>query len=224
MSQNEKPSANAFPWKEILGLLGMVLVAYIGYITSLSQIKIPIHATQTAEAKLAFTAIPPSTSILSTPASTLLPIITITVTNTFIPVAPTSVDQFNISVPANVYWYNTHIIVRKGQQLEFTATGKWDSGIHPSGPDGDSSHDCDNRYIICGKLGALVGAIGTPYSDKNDLKAAAFLIGSSSTQTAASDGILFLAMNENLGSCKEGVEGSCYDDNLYSLEVVVTVK
>ena len=51
MSQNEKPTTNAFPWKEVLGFLGIVLAAYIGYLGTIGTTLGPIHATQTAEAK-----------------------------------------------------------------------------------------------------------------------------------------------------------------------------
>ena len=51
MSQNKKPTTNAFPWKEILGFFGVVIAAYIGYLGIRSQTEIPIHATQTAESK-----------------------------------------------------------------------------------------------------------------------------------------------------------------------------
>ena len=52
MGHNETPARNAFPWKEFLGFLGVVLAAYIGYLGVHSQIVIPIQATQTAEARL----------------------------------------------------------------------------------------------------------------------------------------------------------------------------
>jgi hypothetical protein len=51
MGKNEK-STSEFPWKELLSFLGVVLVAYLGYLGIRSQIQIPIQATQTAEAKL----------------------------------------------------------------------------------------------------------------------------------------------------------------------------
>ncbi len=65
MGQNERATSNAFPWKEILGFLGVALAAYIGYLGLRSQIEIPIQATQTAEAKLTSVAQIPVTSLQS---------------------------------------------------------------------------------------------------------------------------------------------------------------
>lgn len=53
MGQSDKtPPTGAFPWKEILGFLGVVLAAYLGYLGIRSQNEIPIRATQTAQAEL----------------------------------------------------------------------------------------------------------------------------------------------------------------------------
>ena len=53
MSQSDKTSSTGgFPWKEFLVLLGVLITAYFGYLGIRSQIEIPIHATQTAEARL----------------------------------------------------------------------------------------------------------------------------------------------------------------------------
>ena len=51
MSQNDKPSAKSFPWKEVLTFLGVAITAYLGYLGVRSTIEIPIQATQTAEAR-----------------------------------------------------------------------------------------------------------------------------------------------------------------------------
>lgn len=75
MRQSEKPqSTSTIPWKELLSFLGLVLVAYIGYLGVRSQAEIPIQATQTAEAKLTLAA---QTNIASTSValSTMTPII-----------------------------------------------------------------------------------------------------------------------------------------------------
>ena len=50
--QSERPPTKAFPWKEVLGSLVAVLVAYMGFLGIRAQIQIPIQYTQTAEAKL----------------------------------------------------------------------------------------------------------------------------------------------------------------------------
>lgn len=65
MGQSEKtPPAGAFPWKEILGFLGVVLAAYLGYLGIRSQNEIPIRATQTAQAELTALANMPNTASL----------------------------------------------------------------------------------------------------------------------------------------------------------------
>jgi len=71
MGQNDKSTSNTFPWKEILGVLGVVLAAYIGYLGIRSQIEIPIQATQTAQANNAsdivkLPTIAPSTTLIPT--------------------------------------------------------------------------------------------------------------------------------------------------------------
>jgi hypothetical protein len=71
MSQSDKTSpAGSFPWKEILVFLGVLITAYFGYLGIRSQIEIPIHATQTAEARL--TEIASMSSM--TPSPTLSPL------------------------------------------------------------------------------------------------------------------------------------------------------
>jgi hypothetical protein len=55
-----KKTESDFPWKEVLAFLGVIIAAYIGYIGIRAQIEIPIHATQTAEAK-------PTSVLLDTP-------------------------------------------------------------------------------------------------------------------------------------------------------------
>jgi hypothetical protein len=68
MSQSDKASSTGgFPWKELLVLLGVLITAYFGYLGIRSQIEIPIHATQTAEANLTALANIPS----ATPPPTL---------------------------------------------------------------------------------------------------------------------------------------------------------
>ena len=69
MGQSEKSSSSAFPWKEFLGFLGVLLAAYIGYLGVRSQIEIPIHVTQTAESKL--TALANTPSVTPSPAMSL---------------------------------------------------------------------------------------------------------------------------------------------------------
>jgi len=95
MGQSDKSSStSAFPWKEILAFLGVLLAAYIGYLSVISQIKIPIQATQTAEARLTEVsgifnmtqyAIAPSVTLSSSPTNTETPTPTFTPTITSSP-------------------------------------------------------------------------------------------------------------------------------------------
>jgi hypothetical protein len=57
MDKNEKdnrPDGRSFPWGILLGFLGTVLVAYLGYLGTRSQFELPIQATQTAAANSPF--------------------------------------------------------------------------------------------------------------------------------------------------------------------------
>ncbi|MBI5291439.1 MAG: hypothetical protein HY872_06140 [Chloroflexi bacterium] len=152
---------------------------------------------------------PTETPVPPIPTSTFMPSPIPTGTPTETPTA--------VSVPANVYWYNTRIAVKQGQQLEFTASGTWFSGIEPwTGPEGNSQEQCGAYPVPCGNLGALVGKVGdngTP-----------FKIGSFSIQATPADGILFLAMNDNTSPCSSDAQGSCYWDNIGSLQVTITVR
>ena len=66
MGHSEKPSStHSMPWKELLSFIGVVLVAYLGYLGIRSQTEIPIQATQTAEAKLTLAAQVPNSLIIT---------------------------------------------------------------------------------------------------------------------------------------------------------------
>ena len=126
-----------------------------------------------------------------------------------------------VNVPANQYWYDTGIQVKKGDWLKFAASGKWWNGISATGPDGDRGWLFGLGRPVCagcpttdGYLGELIGKVsdGPP-----------FRIGSSTCHYINQDGNLMLTMNENTGPCKDGRSGSCYDDNEGTLEVEVGV-
>lgn len=133
-----------------------------------------------------------------------------------------AIEEHSFSVPANEYWYDTDLQVRRGDQLDFVAKGRWWNGISQTGPEGDSGliwnigrPGCGQCPVVDGNLGELVAKInGTP----------AFRIGLSTTVHVSSDGKLMLAMNENTGPCKAGQQGSCYEDNQGALEVKVIRK
>lgn len=131
------------------------------------------------------------------------------------------VNESSVRVPANQYWYDTHLQVLKGDWLAFAAGGSWWNGLSMTGPEGDggflgwSRPECGECPIAEGNLGHLIGKVdaGPPFS-----------IGRSSVRLLNTSGSLFLAMNENKGRCKDNREGSCYDDNNGALEVKVTTR
>lgn len=125
----------------------------------------------------------------------------------------TVVTDVRVSVPANQYWYNTGIKVKKGDKLEITAEGTWWNGTDETGPDGYHG-SCGQCPVVDGNLGELIGRIGNGMP---------FRIGSFAEIIVTEDGILWLAMNENTGSCEDGKEGSCYKDNNGLLQVEVVV-
>jgi ABC-type transport system substrate-binding protein len=75
--KDNKPDGRSIPWGIILGFLGTVLVAYLGYLGTRSPIEIPIRVTQTVEARLTQAAnINPSEVVLNiteTPEVTQIP-------------------------------------------------------------------------------------------------------------------------------------------------------
>ncbi len=68
--------------------------------------------------------------------------------------------------------------------------------------------------LVGGNLGELVGKVEGNFP---------FRVGRSAVKVVTRDGTLWLAMNDNTGSCEGGGVGSCYDDNHGFLEVKVTV-
>jgi hypothetical protein len=135
-----------------------------------------------------------------------------------IPSSAVIVQQETVNVSATEYWHDTGITVQKGGWLELTATGSWWSGISTTGPDGAGGlfrPACGRCPVTDGNLGELVGKIGG---------SPPFRIGSSTIRAVSQDGNLLLAMNENTGPCKDGRDGSCYEDNNGVLEVIVTVR
>ena len=127
------------------------------------------------------------------------------------------VDRIFVTVDAKVYWNDTGIQLQKGDCLEFTATGNWWNGISTTEPDGDGgvgSPECLGCPITDANLGELIGRIGN---------SAPFRIGGTAIHTINQEGVLLLAMNENMGYCVDEREGSCYDDNNGIVDVKITV-
>jgi hypothetical protein len=89
MEQNDKSSHNLLFLQILLGFAGAVIVAFLGYLGILATIEIPIHATQTAEAR--GTPISPSATAivnLSETPTTENTLQVVSATPTFVPVTP----------------------------------------------------------------------------------------------------------------------------------------
>ena len=146
---------NSFPWKEIIGFLGVILAAYIGYLGALAQIEIPIQATQTAvsqiqtQAALSNTQAPiPSTpknnTLLPTPTQSATPILpTNTITPSLTPIIPTqtlppsktpypthtptqTTTKYTFEVQSNYGWQNSNVRVLKNDTVHVIyLAGQW---------------------------------------------------------------------------------------------------
>ena len=84
-AENQKLPTRGFPWKEFLGFLGVVLVAYLGFLGVRQQTTIPIDATQTKEARLSATIVQNTQPPTDTPQPTLTSVPTITPTQFICP-------------------------------------------------------------------------------------------------------------------------------------------
>ena len=83
-----------------------------------------------------------------------------------IPEVAVFVHESIVKVPANEYWHDCQIEVKKGDWVRFVATGSWWSGISKTGPDGDrklNSNACGACPVPDGYLGELVGKVGSGY-------------------------------------------------------------
>lgn len=110
---------------------------------------------------------------------------------------------------ANNGWSNTGLVVRRGQRLKITATGRVSLGRDPrtgnlvwSNADGIVREDKD-KLVRGERTGGLIAVIG---DDNDDF----IFVGSSHDFVAQHDGVLFLGINEGNLS-----------DNTGSLEVVI---
>jgi len=132
-----------------------------------------------------------------------------------------------VTIPAKPEdWRNeiltpTTIEVKKGDTLSFTASGAWNLGLGPGGPDGkDDWCECTisepSGEGFRGPIGALIGRIGN--------QGAPFLIGAQNIVIADGDGIVYLGSNENMGPCNNLDRGSCYEDNRGTVDVCIEIK
>lgn len=115
--------------------------------------------------------------------------------NTTQPSSANSPTFFTIKVAvradnANNGWTNTGLVVRKGQRLRITATGRVSLGSGrfstPSGIPGSPDND---KLMRTEPTGALIAVIG---DDNDDF----LLIGTKRDFVAQRDGVLFLGVNE----------------------------
>lgn len=126
---------------------------------------------------------------------------------------------FKITVPADVEWFDTGIEIKIGQTIQFSASGNINlkgglaEGNSPT-PDGQVNKTCHpwvevnigDCLINDESAGVLVSKIGTGN---------AFRIGKSSEIVSVEEGILFLAVNDNIGY---------FQDNSGVYNVKVTIR
>lgn len=115
------------------------------------------------------------------------------------PAVPGAVNP--VRVPASAGWVNTGIVVRANVPVALTTLGKASTGpfnnsrathngpdgsTHPCNPDG-TSEPCALDGAMYGALVGRIGEYGVP-----------FLVGSADTVRSESNGVLYLAVNDNL--------------------------
>lgn len=116
-------------------------------------------------------------------------------TNTTQPGASSSPTFFTIKVPvradnANNGWTNSGLVVRKGQRLRISSTGRVSlGGGRFSTPSGISGSPDSEKLMRNEATGALIAVIG---DDNDDF----LLIGTRRDFVAQRDGVLFLGVNE----------------------------
>jgi hypothetical protein len=119
---------------------------------------------------------------------------------------PRAAQEATVSVEGTSRGTDTGIEVRAGDQITITATGTIVAGRRTgeAGPDGARSSGFGSvvnaRPVPTAGVGALIGYI----RGSNGQQGTAFLIGSNQTITAATDGRLFLAINDDNFSDNSG--------------------
>ena len=114
---------------------------------------------------------------------------------------------------------STGITVTTGDQIEFSASGKWDCGLGRTDLNGNDEME-PNSPAPNANLCALVGAIGVDTPNVGD----GFFIGESNQITVTRSGTLYVGSNDNLGECVPGLPFSCYKDNKGTISVRISVK
>ena len=107
--------------------------------------------------------------------------------------APPTFFQINVRVRADNTsngWTNSGLVVRRGQRLRITASGRVNLGNNRSSPPDGLPNIPDRDKLMRNQLtGALIAVIG---DDNDDF----ILIGRSKDFVAQRDGVLFLGVNE----------------------------
>ncbi|MBW2278085.1 MAG: hypothetical protein JRF63_11360, partial [Deltaproteobacteria bacterium] len=92
-----------------------------------------------------------------------------------------------VEVPAEIYWVNSGLYVREGEEITITANGSWtiwEGTVDEYGPDGLS-------YDVYGCMhGELVAMVGLHWNDEQ------ICVGADAIFAAPRDGILYLAAND----------------------------
>lgn len=115
-------------------------------------------------------------------------------------------DPVKLWVPGNVEWFDTGVVVQKGQSVSISAAGLWTNGglaKEYAGPKGLSGQVRRDTILPAAPLGALVGRVGET----------TFFVGG--YQEVALGGRLLLTMND--------VPGTFHDNGGY-MAVTLEVK
>jgi Tfp pilus assembly protein PilF len=113
------------------------------------------------------------------------------------------IEMKEVSVPAEVFWFDTGITLAKGARLTIDASGQWSNvGSNFVTPDGTGG-TYPGTALSSANLASLIGKIG-------DVK---FAVGSHYSGSSPASGKLFLTMNDVPGT---------YTDNSGALDVRIT--
>jgi hypothetical protein len=130
----------------------------------------------------------PNKRVILNPTKTPLP----TVTNTDTGVKPIQIKVKVLADNTANGWTNAGWVVRKGQRIKITGTGKVSLGNgRYAGPKGITTLPDENKLISDKATGGLIAVIG---DDNNDF----VFIGDSMEFVATRDGALFLGVNEGV--------------------------
>lgn len=149
MRQSDKASSTGgFPWKELIVLLGVLITAYFGYLGIRSQIEIPIHATQTAEARLTeFANFSNMTQSAILPSATWTPLPIVTESPTPIITATTFDVSSKVLLQDDFIDNRNGWLIQKEQGIESSIIGgKYKHTV--SCPSSYESFYCGNYFLV----------------------------------------------------------------------------